>query len=69
MFTYDCNLLGWDNGVTIGFTAGGEVFDNFDPSSQEVACLNQPVSNYSNVIYLLSNESPEIPPPGTDLQS
>ena len=54
----------WDNGAIIGYNAAGESFDNYDPSSSEVACLNAPTSDYSNVIYLLSNESPEIPVPG-----
>lgn len=63
LFTYNCELTEWDNGVTIGYSAGGDPFDNNNPSSSEVACLNQPFSNYSNVIYLLSDASPEIPPP------
>ena len=53
----------WGTTATIGYNAAGESFANNDPSSLTVACLNQPYSNYSNVIYLLSNESPEIPPP------
>ena len=54
----------WDNGPTIGFTAGGVFYVNNDPSSSDVACLNSPDSEYSNLIFLLSNESPEIPLPG-----
>ena len=64
LFTYNCALTEWDNGVTIGFSDGGEMFSTFDPSTSEVACLNQPASNFSNVIYLLSSATPEIPPPG-----
>ena len=64
IFIYDCNLTEWDNGVTIGYSAAGDPYYNNDPSSSEVACLNLPDSNYSNVIYLLSDDSPELPPPG-----
>lgn len=64
IFIYDCNLTEWDNGVTIGFSAAGDPYANNDPSSSEVACLNLPDSNYSNVIYLLSDDNPEVPPPG-----
>jgi hypothetical protein len=63
IFTYKCGLMEWDRGATIGYNAGGEKFANNDPSSLAVACLNTPESDYSNVIFLLSEESPEIPPP------
>lgn len=53
----------WDNGAIIGYNAAGESFANNDPSSSAVACLNIPRTDYSNVIYLLSNESPELPVP------
>ena len=64
IFTYKCGLMEWDDGATIGFKGSGDFYENFDPSSSDVACLNSPESEYSNVIYLLSNESPEIPVPG-----
>ena len=64
IFTYKCGLLEWDNGVTIGFKASGDFYANNDPSSADVACLNTPESEYSNVIYVLSETSPEIPLPG-----
>ena len=54
----------WDNGVTIGYSDGADFFLNNIPSTSEVACLNLPVSNFSNVIYRLSSADPEIPPPG-----
>jgi len=54
----------WDNGATIGFTAAGDPYANNDPSSAEVACLNLPDSNYTNQIFLLSNEIPEVIVPG-----
>lgn len=49
----------WGSGPTIGYNAAGESFANHDPSSPAVACLNSPDSDYYNVIYLLSNASPE----------
>ena len=64
IFTYKCGLMDWDNGATIGFNAAGDPYAINDPSSSEVACLNYPNSNYSNLIFLLSYESPEIPVPG-----
>lgn len=54
----------WDNTVTIGYSAGGDPYDNYDPSTSEIACLNTPYSNITNVIYRLSDADPEIPPPG-----
>lgn len=63
VFTYNCNLTEWDDGVTIGFNGGSSFYENHDPSSSEVACLNLPDSIWTNVVYLLSSESPEIPPP------
>ena len=59
VFTYQCGLLEWGNGATIGFNAPGENFDNHDPSYPDIACLNQPISDWSNVVYLLSNDSTE----------
>ena len=53
----------WDNSATIGYNAAGESFANHDPSSSDIACLNRPESDYYNAIYLLSNESPEVPLP------
>ena len=54
----------WGDSATIGYSAASNPFVNHDPSSLEVACLNYPNSNYTNIIYLLSSESPEIPLPG-----
>ena len=64
IFTYKCGLMEWDNIATIGFSAAGNPFINHDPSSSDVACVNSPDSNWSNVVNLLSNNNPEIPPPG-----
>ena len=54
----------WDNGATIGYSAAGDPYDNNDPSSRAVACVNSPESDWSNVLYTLSESSPEDPPPG-----
>ena len=53
----------WDSGATIGFSAAGNPYANHDPSSSAVACVNTPESDWSNVVYLLSNASPEDPAP------
>ena len=64
IFTYQCGLLEWDNGATIGFNAAGDRYANHDPSTNEVACLNLPQSNFSNVIFRLSDSNPELEVPG-----
>lgn len=53
----------WDNGATIGFNAAGEMFANNDPSTSDVACSNSPFTIWSNVIFRLSANSSEPPPP------
>ena len=58
IFIYKCGLLEWDNGVTIGYSAGGNPYDNYDPSSSEIACENSPDSEWNNVIYLISENDP-----------
>ena len=55
----------WDNGVTIGFNAAGDPYDNHDPSSSEVACVNSPNSDWNNIVYEISEDSSDDPPPGT----
>lgn len=63
IFTYQCGLMEWDNGATIGFNAAGEIFANHDPSTAAVACLNSPHSLWSNVIFGLSTNNSESPSP------
>ena len=60
IFTYMCGLLEWDNGVTIGYSAAGDPYENHDPSSEDVACENSPDSEWNNVVYRLSEENPEV---------
>ena len=57
----------WDNGATIGYTINGNPFDNHNPSSNEVACVNSPNSDWNNVLYRLSANNPEDPSPGIDI--
>ena len=64
VFNYKCGLMEWDNGTTIGFNAAGGRYANNDPSSSDVACENIPYSEWSNVLYRLSDDSPEYPSPG-----
>ena len=63
VFIYQCGLMGWDNGATIGFNAASETFANHNPSTSAVACLNEQDSDWSNVLYRLSNVTDELPPP------
>ena len=63
VFTYDCNLAEWGTSVTIGFNAAGEVFENNEYTTYDIACSN-PFSNLINVIYRLSEENPEYILPG-----
>ena len=59
----------WSSGPTIGFNAAGDMFANHDPSSDAVACLNFPDTDWSNVIYRLSANTSELPPPCKSLVS
>ena len=63
IFIYKCGLLEWDNGVTIGFSAASDPYANHSPSSSEIACLNMENSNFTNVVYRLSDANPEYPLP------
>ena len=60
IFTYKCGLLEWDNGVSIGYNAAGDAYDNYDPSSSDIACENDPGSDWNNVLYLLSENDPQL---------
>ena len=60
IFTYKCGLLEWDNGVTIGYNAAGDPYDNYDPSSSDIACENDPNSDWNNVVYVLSENDPDV---------
>ena len=60
IFIYKCGLLEWDNGVTIGYSAGDDPYDNYDPSSSNIACENSPDSEWNNVLYVISDEDPRV---------
>ena len=56
LFTYNCGRLEWSGG-TIGFNAAGNLYHNHRLSgvfARNIACLNAPVTNWTNVIYQLS---------------
>ena len=63
-----CGVIEWDNDANIGYSAGGDPYDNHDPSSNEVACVNSPDSDWNNVVYQISTATPEDPPPGIILR-
>lgn len=58
IFIYECGLMEWDNFATIGYNAGPEHYDNHDPSGNEIACVNFPSNNFSNVFYQLHEAEP-----------
>ena len=68
VFTYNCSLIAWDNGVTIGFSAAGQRYNNSDLSGFDLACINGNVSDWSNVIHRLSM-TPDIPTEPGELHS
>ena len=57
LFIYNCDLLTWSGGATIGFNADGIFYENHKISQstnvRNVACLNLPDSAWSNVLYQL----------------
>lgn len=59
IFTYYCGLIEWDNSgtTTIGFSAGGQVYRNEDPTGIDLSCINFNASRWSNVVYSLSMEA------------
>ena len=50
-----CNKLQWNDSAAIGFSASDNFYKNHPLSRQsqvnDIACLNSPVSNWSNVVY------------------
>ena len=63
VFTYKCGLLEWGSGATIGFNAPGGFYDNHELSFPGLDCVNEPASVWSNIVYLLSNDSTEFEVP------
>ena len=58
IFTYKCGSLNWTHKAGIGFIASEEFFANHPLSRSndvnDIACLNEPYSQWSNVIYKLT---------------
>ena len=57
----------WDNGATIGYTASTEHYDNHNPSSSDIACVNIPSDNVTNVFYTLHEAEPLATEPGNGI--
>ena len=53
----------WGSFVTIGYNAADEGFGNNEFTSNAIACSSLPDSNITNVLYRLSSNNPEYPPP------
>ena len=56
IFTYKCGSLNWNRRyATIGYSAGTEFYNNHILSMKsnvnDIACLNEPHSEWSNVVY------------------
>ena len=51
--------MGWGTSATIGFNAGGQVFENHQHTTNQIACSSLPHSNITNVIYRLSESNEE----------
>jgi len=60
LFTYKCGEMEWSGGATIGFGASDELYANLrlSGSSQAnaVACLNSPTTEWSNLLYKLTDD-------------
>ena len=60
LFTYKCGEMEWSGGATIGFGANDELYANLrlSGSSQAnaVACLNSPTTEWSNLLYKLTDD-------------
>ena len=65
VFTYQCGKLNWAPGasVSIGFSAGRTLFANHplsqQPNVNDIACINQTCSPWTNVVYRINDESGE----------
>ena len=69
IFTYRCGSMGWARQATIGYNAAGDVYENhrltgslLSPANS-IACDNSPSSVWSNVVYKISLDSPNITTP------
>jgi len=52
----------WSGGAVVGFTSAGKFYQNYNlsgtPSVKNIACLNSPESEWTNIIYQLSKHMP-----------
>ena len=69
VFTYRCGSILWSRSTSIGFNAAGVIFENYltigGLTAVDIACLNVPRSNWTNVVYKLTSNSsgdPILPP-------
>ena len=57
IFTYNCQQMEWSGDVGIGINGDGRFYVNHILSKSEnahqIACLNSPTSDWSNVLYQL----------------
>lgn len=57
LFTYRCDLMLWSGNATIGFNTDGSFYQNHILSgtsdAKDIACLNSPLSMWSNVLFQL----------------
>jgi len=58
VFTYQCGAVTWPGNATIGFNAGGTLFQNHPLSgttaASDIACLNYSTTVWTNLIYRLT---------------
>ena len=58
VFTYQCGSVSWHGHATIGYNAGGTLFENHKLSgmntANSVACLNYSSTVWSNLVYRLT---------------
>ena len=65
VFTYQCGELNWVQGASasIGFSAGRNLFANHplsrQPNVNDIACINQTCSGWTNVVYRINGEPGE----------
>ena len=56
VYIYKCGLMGWSDDATIGWNAGGDLYENHPlsglPAANEIACVHQMQgSDLNNVIF------------------
>jgi len=61
--------MGWARQATIGYNAAGDFYENhrltgsLEAPANTIACLNNPTSVWSNVVYKISVDMPNITSP------